>query len=86
MAKKYLLYIHRPEFQDEEKKSELVNQLLEDWYDLEETPSTKPGLRPPPVAKKPKVPTIIKTPEQSKKVVEPYVGFTPKSFSARKKK
>lgn len=32
MAKKYLLYIHNPKFDEESKKSELVNQLLERHY------------------------------------------------------
>jgi hypothetical protein len=31
-AKKYLLYIHHPQFADEAKKSELVNELLEQHY------------------------------------------------------
>lgn len=32
MAKKYLLYIHEDLFDSEEHKSELVNNLLRDWY------------------------------------------------------
>ena len=32
MAKKYLLYIHNPRFDKEEKKSGLVNKLLESYY------------------------------------------------------
>ena len=33
MAKKYLLYIHHPNFATEQDKSKLVNQLLADYYD-----------------------------------------------------
>lgn len=32
-GKKYLLYIHRPEFAEEEHKSGLVNILLDEHYD-----------------------------------------------------
>lgn len=32
MAKKYLLYIHEEAFEKEERKSELVNGLLETYY------------------------------------------------------
>lgn len=30
--KKYLLYIHSPKFRKEEKKSDLVNRLLDSYY------------------------------------------------------
>ena len=32
MSKKYLLYIHHPNFSSEKKKSDLVNRLLDDYY------------------------------------------------------
>jgi len=32
MSKKYLLYIHHPNFQQEKKKSDLVNRLLDEHY------------------------------------------------------
>ena len=34
LNKKFLLYIHHPQFKSEEKKSELVNKLLEAHYSL----------------------------------------------------
>ena len=35
MAKKYLLYIHHSAFENEQKKSALVNKLLADHYGLD---------------------------------------------------
>lgn len=34
MAKKYLLYIHHPKFELEQHKSKLVNELLEQHYNV----------------------------------------------------
>lgn len=42
MSKKYLLYIHHPNFQLEKKKSELVNKLLDAHYDSKLTPAQTP--------------------------------------------
>jgi hypothetical protein len=66
MPKKYLLYIHDERFADEEKKSELINALLAEWYTDEPLPSPKLKLPPikkrPPSAKKEKVPALLAIP------------------------
>lgn len=63
MAKKYLLYIHHTKFVDEPKKSELVNNLLNDWYDS--------GVKNPrPQNSRPAHNLIIKTKAGAEKVAE----------------
>lgn len=43
MAKKYLLYIHSEEFEEEEKKSDLVNELLQRHYKVKPEIPVLPG-------------------------------------------
>lgn len=50
MAKKYLLYIHDPRFQNEAEKSQLVNDLLERHYKAE-GPPTGPIVTPQEISK-----------------------------------
>lgn len=40
MAKKYLLYIHSPSFNNEANKSALVNELLDTHYGRKQQPAT----------------------------------------------
>jgi hypothetical protein len=42
MGKKYLLYIHAEKFEKEKKKSDLVNKLLDEHYNV---PITVPGIK-----------------------------------------
>lgn len=41
MAKKYLLYIHNDKFSEEKEKSKLVNELLEQHYNVYTTKPKK---------------------------------------------
>jgi len=71
MGKKYLLYIHQPDFEKEAKKSELVEKLLADYYDEvtdyfggKELKLKPPILRPNTKAK------VIKATDEAIKVLE----------------
>lgn len=41
MGKKYLVYIHSPQFDNEEKKSSLINKLLENYYAKKPSPPVR---------------------------------------------
>lgn len=92
--KVYCIYIKDERFRDEPKKSALINELLATHYgQFRGMPNPrKDGLPPavtlPPVTKKPKVPSVIKTKEDAVKILSErqFTGFIDKSFSARKKK
>lgn len=65
MAKKYLLYIHHPGFEKEKKKSDLVNQLLDSYYEVTAPSNVKSALAAGFSA--------IKDPEQAISIVEDLV-------------
>jgi hypothetical protein len=61
MGKKYLLYIHNPLFEKEDKKSAMINELLDFFYEAP-WPLKYEGIK-----------KIIKKPEDVKKYIKPNI-------------